>query len=1098
MGQEEYSELCTFLARFIRRLKTIKAAEGVCMATTCLVLLFALGPAVQRIKESFPYAPLLYTLFAAVLMAALATWMLYEWVARTPLSHAARRIEEKYPHLRNNLINSLELFPEVARTDRRADVSTSMILALLRTTRRQIRDLRLDDLLDRSGVKRQLRLAGAVSLPFLGAVALHPASLGETVSLFRHPLKDIPAAVTTLDVTPKDPWILRGADVTIQAAAVGAKPASVHLAVAPTDDADPQQNEETTPMERSAEGIFSLTLKNVQRPARYRAVAGSFSSTVHTLQVVDAPEVADLRVTLFPPDYVRLPAKTTAGGNIEGMKGSSLRLEAATTKEVVQARLRFDSGKEIPMEIDGRRLQASLILFEPQKYEIVVEDAHGFRNVPIAYEMKVSPDGFPTVELLLPRENLDVNGDEVLPLEFTARDDFGLREIAIAVKSGERQERIVVEQNVGRRLVVRERFAWDLSKLARPAGNDVIYQLEVLDNDTISGPKRGLSRPLRLTFKNLKAEHKQVIEMIHALSERMIDLLADHLERPQSKPERPTESEGSFERKIDDALAEISAAMRRSEQDRLSNFATWSDLEALSRNLRFTKEELLAKEAAAEERARLHDEITAELERMSILSEEIHKRLRAQEVASTAQDLLKSQERLLDALDKLKSGDQNLDGVLQELSRLAKTLDALQQELSRSAARLPEEFLNSDALKGLSFADLFSALDELRQKLARGDIEGALDLARELFNQLASMVAALRGTNQSALASAGQRMQGEMSRSTNELAQIAREQQEILIGTEGVNRKSSAAREGLTKNRVEEFHAGAYESLARLTHLFPDEEEGHGRAASPSQGIDDATVNNLLKEMTAQLLKKDFARFGEILAMARQETAKRAGPEQAERAREAQSRLRELADALEALLSEREVPLQEADKKSLRDLSHRQGALAERARMLHERLDSLLQLFPSLDPRITKSIREAAGYMDSAQGRLSSLDGKGAIPPEREALDRLTQSQQRMESSMQQLAQRGQLGQMATAQLFRYGRFPPYGSLTPLPGMPEITPFEVEGGLTGLDTERFRLPGKDDYRAPRTFREEIIEALKQGVPPQFKDQVESYFKNLSE
>jgi hypothetical protein len=87
---------------------------------------------------------------------------------------------------------------------------------------------------------------------------------------------------------------------------------------------------------------------------------------------------------------------------------------------------------------------------------------------------------------------------------------------------------------------------------------------------------------------------------------------------------------------------------------------------------------------------------------------------------------------------------------------------------------------------------------------------------------------------------------------------------------------------------------------------------------------------------------------------------------------------------------------------------------------------------------------------------------------------------------------------MATAQLFRYGRFPPYGSLTPLPGMPEITPFEVEGGLTGLDTERFRLPGKDDYRAPRTFREEIIEALKQGVPPQFKDQVESYFKNLSE
>jgi hypothetical protein len=42
------------------------------------------------------------------------------------------------------------------------------------------------------------------------------------------------------------------------------------------------------------------------------------------------------------------------------------------------------------------------------------------------------------------------------------------------------------------------------------------------------------------------------------------------------------------------------------------------------------------------------------------------------------------------------------------------------------------------------------------------------------------------------------------------------------------------------------------------------------------------------------------------------------------------------------------------------------------------------------------------------------------------------------------------------------------------------------------------LPGKDDYKAPRNFREEILESLKQGVPPQMKDQIERYFKNLSE
>jgi hypothetical protein len=64
--------------------------------------------------------------------------------------------------------------------------------------------------------------------------------------------------------------------------------------------------------------------------------------------------------------------------------------------------------------------------------------------------------------------------------------------------------------------------------------------------------------------------------------------------------------------------------------------------------------------------------------------------------------------------------------------------------------------------------------------------------------------------------------------------------------------------------------------------------------------------------------------------------------------------------------------------------------------------------------------------------------------------------------------------------------------------MPEFPEFDVEGGFAGFDTEKFQLPGKEDYKAPRRFREDILESLKQGVPDQFKDQIESYFKDLSQ
>ncbi|MFQ5904885.1 MAG: DUF4175 family protein, partial [Candidatus Binatia bacterium] len=397
------------------------------------------------------------------------------------------------------------------------------------------------------------------------------------------------------------------------------------------------------------------------------------------------------------------------------------------------------------------------------------------------------------------------------------------------------------------------------------------------------------------------------------------------------------------------------------------------------------------------------------------------------------------------------------------------------------------------------FGEMFSALAEIRKKLMQGDIQGAMQLARELFNRLASMVAALQDAHRSAMFSTMGRMQGEMMRSANELQQILREQQEILVETEGINKKTLVERENALEEKLDQFQAEAHEELSGLAELFPDEEREGGSNEGPrGEYLDEATLNHLVKNMMAHLLKKDFSAFAEIMKMARKELGKKRSPEQEPKGQKAEATLKWLKENLEALLEEPPVTLKDGEKKGLRDLSHRQGVLKKRTQDLHEKLTSLFQLFPLLDPKITKNIQEAGTSMGKAQNRLTDLDGKGAVPPERDALDRLSQSQQQMQNSMEQLAQRGQLGHLPVTYLFRMGRFLPSGRLVPLPGMPEFPQFDAEGGITGLDTEKFRLPGKEDYKVPRSFREEILEALKQGVPPQFKEQVESYFKNLSE
>ncbi len=1107
MGQEDYRQLSFFLERFVRRLKMLKGGEGLCLTGICLLLLFSLGLGIQEIKAIFPYAPMAYSLLTTALLLLLVGWTLFQCVRKVSKEWAALYIEKQCPHLRNNLINSLQLYPQVAEEKESRGISTSMVLALLRATRKQLQALRIEELINTKRIRGELRLLGILFIPVLAMVLFNPSTVGETFSLLIHPLKDLPPSHISIDMTPKGIRVARGSAVTIQATASGAIPKSMEL-ILWSGEGNGQESgaKERLLMEGLGRGKFSATIQEVRKSLHYRAVAGPFSSPSYTIEAIDPPEIGNLKITLYPPDYTALPKQLFQGGNIEGIKGSTLRLEASSTKEIVKAKILLDGRREVPLKIEGRKLQGNLVLFQSQKYRILVEDPLGFRNTPISYEIRVRPDGLPTIEILRPTEDLEINGDETLPLEFSGRDDFGIQEITLVLRVGNREEKLTIQKDVSKKLISRERFNWNLGKLGLREGDEVIYHIEVLDNDTISGPKIGSSRALRLRLKNLKGEHRQVTEMIRDLSNRMVDLLADHMEAPLSD-EKGSYPQGeladkSFEKKIDEMMKSIEEVMQRSEKDRLSDFATWSDLEALKRNLRFTKEELLRRKGQAsspEEKAILHDEISSELERMSLLSEEISKRLKAQEVVSTAQDIMKTQERLLDSLEKLKSGDKNLDAVLKEISQLAKLLGSLQQSLSQFASRLPDEFINSEAIRGLGFGEMFSVLEEIRKKLMQGDIQGAMQLARELFNQLASMIAALQNAHQSAMSSTMGRMQGEMMRSANELQQIVREQQEILVDTEGVNKKSLAEREDVLEEELDQFQSEAHEALSRLAGLFLDDErEGGGGEGSRGEYLDEATLNHLVKNMIARLLKRDLSAFAEIMDMARRELGKKRAPEQEEKGQEAEASLKGLEESLEALLEESLATLNDEEKKRLRDLSYRQGVLKERTQDLHEKLKSLFQLFPLLDPKITKNIQEAGTSMGKAQNRLGDLDGKGAVPPEREALDRLSQSQQQMQNSIEQLAQRGQLGHLPVTFLFRRGRFLPSGRLVPLPGMPEFPQFGDQGGITGLDTEKFRLPGKEDYKVPRSFREEILESLKQGVPPHLKDQIESYFKNLSE
>lgn len=186
-------------------------------------------------------------------------------------------------------------------------------------------------------------------------------------------------------------------------------------------------------------------------------------------------------------------------------------------------------------------------------------------------------------------------------------------------------------------------------------------------------------------------------------------------------------------------------------------------------------------------------------------------------------------------------------------------------------------------------------------------------------------------------------------------------------------------------------------------------------------------------------------------------------------------------------------------KQQFPGLSSRQDKLENRTRTLTEKLEMLSQLFPGMDSDILNDLKDATQSMGNATGRLRGEDAPGAIPPEQDAIRSLSQSQQAMQQMAQQMAMQMQANRWGYPLAYdpRPGWY--YGPWVPMPTLPQPESKRPrEKGYTGIDREEFEPPSKDAYKAPQILREKVMDALKEEIPPQYKRDVERYFKGLTE
>jgi hypothetical protein len=154
----------------------------------------------------------------------------------------------------------------------------------------------------------------------------------------------------------------------------------------------------------------------------------------------------------------------------------------------------------------------------------------------------------------------------------------------------------------------------------------------------------------------------------------------------------------------------------------------------------------------------------------------------------------------------------------------------------------------------------------------------------------------------------------------------------------------------------------------------------------------------------------------------------------------------------------------------MRQMAQKQKQLERQAQALRQQMDDISEKAPVFDQQAESAMQQAGERMEDAANKLEARDANRGHGDQRAALEQLQKFQQQMQ---QQGKGKGKRGGM------------------PLPMMAGN---QRSGGQQ--NTEKVEIPDEDQYQAPKEFRKDLLDAMKQGAPDRYKDQVKRYYEEL--
>jgi len=836
------------------------------------------------------------------------------------------------------------------------------------------------------------------------------------------------------------------------------------------------------------------------------------------------PRFDDIRLSYRYPSYAQRAPITlvTPDGAVRALPGTEVVVETNASERLTEATLVLVYGEEessrTAAEVDGRHVKAKFIVARAGRYRFQVKTEDGQmleerRGRTIDLEL----DSPPEVTLIEPTTSpLEVNEADRIMLEVDARDDFLLGDARVAwrVLGTTREGKSPLDMGTRGERRRRDRASFDLAALNLRPGDRLAYTVEVLDNDTVNGPKVGATETKELRIYSKEAHHREVLALAEKALDELVHVLGDDLENAFTALDESKAYDSLLTRataiveRAKAANTMLRDAIVALEKDPLGQKPIAVAFESARKDLqRGTRSKAVALDEARahfertqkadDRRARnvgsRQSEVVADLEKNVVYLADLLNDQRLIDAEALTKALRAEQENLRKALEAYKASptDDQRRLLMAAIQDIKKRIQEISAELAKLRGSIPTDLMNPEALES---GDQMAEMDKVQKMIEEGDLDGAM-------KQLEKM---LTGTERT-LAEMQQGRQELGSREYSEVTEKARQMWKDLEALEGeqgtlgkkIDQYSQKMLDRM-KDRlgdpdafVAKQKARLEQALERLARAEPALKltEGDGfdlaerRVADTKRALearDFGAARESAEDASAELRRVDAdaerradqaRRYGDLFGSA--EEVERAAHEVSESAPLVDQVLKDL----ESLVPSPEELMSKQERADMQRLADRQSVLKQRSQNIKKQLDELAEQVPIIGEGTREVLDEATEGMGQSGQGLGTGDAPGAMGGHQKAMDALG----RLKDQLEQMSKGGNGS----------------GGGVPLPFGPGQSGGEGEEGQDNFDPQRkVEIPKPEQYKVPAEFREDILKAAKQSSAEAYKDAVRRYYEEI--